>query len=149
MTVPIDRTAWSLPSQRSRGQYDEGATEYEGIACKCRRCESSFVLTPERQKIAYEVEKKYVWWIPSFCGRCQSEFQGLSERARSFQRQWNTSRSSLSSSETFLQEWLIVLQAISPYWGSNAMCVHVERVLADLKRMRTASLPAEHKRSDA
>lgn len=45
------------------------------------------------------------------------------------------------------QERLIVLQAISPYWSSNAMCVHVERVLADLKRMRTASPPAEHKRS--
>jgi hypothetical protein len=104
------------------------------MRCKCRRCEASFILTPERQKFAYEVEKKYVLWVPRFCDQCQSKFLALSESARSYQDQWSESPSSLKSNRKFLQEWLVVLSAIEPYWGSAATCKYVERTLEELAR---------------
>ena len=132
MDIFIDRTAWSRSSQRSDGHYDARAMKYEGMRCKCRRCEASFVFTPEQQQCAYEVEKKYVWWTPSLCEHCQDSFSALSEKVRRFQAQWNTDQSTLKSNRTFLEEWLVSLEAISPYWGSNAMCVSLERRLAEL-----------------
>lgn len=132
MKIPIDRTAWSRSSQRSNTRYDVSATAYEGIRCRCRRCEASFVFAPERQKISYEFEKKYVWWDPTFCDPCEIEFVALSESARRFQEQWDAGQSALKFSERFLQQWLAVLRAISPFWGSEARRIHVERRLAEL-----------------
>jgi len=94
MGVPINRKAWSTASQRSGGHYDNLATEYEGIRCRCRHCESSFVLTEEEQKLAYEVAKKYVWWRPQLCGECSARFSALRLRDRECQSQWNASRES-------------------------------------------------------
>jgi hypothetical protein len=70
MPIPIDRSKWH--SQRYVGQYDERATEYEGIRCRCRKCGASFVCTAEQQKEAYEVKKKSVFWLPKFCEACEA-----------------------------------------------------------------------------
>lgn len=70
MGVPIDRSAWSEASQRTSGQYDERATEYEGIRCQCRKCTRSFVFTAQEQKIAFEVEKRFIWYEPKHCREC-------------------------------------------------------------------------------
>ncbi|WP_082485801.1 zinc-ribbon domain containing protein [Acidovorax sp. Leaf84] len=72
MTSSIDRSQWCRRSQRTTGHYDEGAAEYEGIRCKCRLCTRSFVFTAEEQKYAYEVEKRFVWYLPKHCKECAS-----------------------------------------------------------------------------
>lgn len=66
----MDRTQWSVRSQRTNGHYDELAIEYEGIRCQCRSCTRSFVFTAEEQQIAYEVEKRFVWYLPKLCAEC-------------------------------------------------------------------------------
>ena len=71
--MQIDRYQWSDSSRRqTTGHYDERATEYEGIRCKCRSCGHSFVFSPEEQKVAYEQEKRFVWYLPKLCGTCRS-----------------------------------------------------------------------------
>jgi hypothetical protein len=71
--VPIDRTKWSVGSQRTTGHYDDQATEYEGIRCQCRACTRSFVFTATEQQAAYEVEKRYVWYLPKLCHECSQQ----------------------------------------------------------------------------
>lgn len=72
MTISIDRLKWCRRSQRTTGHYDKEAMEYEGIRCKCRLCTRSFVFTAEEQKNAYEVEKRFVWYLPKHCKECES-----------------------------------------------------------------------------
>ncbi|WP_226450480.1 zinc-ribbon domain containing protein [Acidovorax radicis] len=69
----MDRTQWSVRSQRTTGHYDERVTEYEGIRCKCRSCTRSFVFTAREQQVAYEVEKRFVWYLPKLCHDCSSK----------------------------------------------------------------------------
>jgi len=69
-SVPIERGNWTAASQRNGGQYDARATEYEGIRCKCGTCGHSFVFSPEAQKQAFEVEKRFVWYVPKQCPVC-------------------------------------------------------------------------------
>lgn len=71
-SVPIERANWTVASQRNGGQYDTRATEYEGICCKCLDCTQSFVFTPDAQKHAFEVEKRFVWYVPKHCPECAS-----------------------------------------------------------------------------
>ena len=118
MRVPIDRTAWSPSSQRARGHYDEQATEYEGIRCQCRGCQVSFVLSPEEQQIAYEVKKKYVWWLPVLCKSCSERLATLQVLDRRYQEQWNASRASLRSDRQFIAGWLAVLTEMG-HWEST------------------------------
>ncbi|WP_371868223.1 zinc-ribbon domain containing protein [Pseudoduganella rivuli] len=70
MSTLIDRTKWSDASRRSSGHYDAQATEYEGIRCQCRKCTRSFVFSAEEQKTTYEVEKRFVWYLPKYCKEC-------------------------------------------------------------------------------
>jgi hypothetical protein len=129
MSIPINRKAWSVASQRSLGQYDERATEYEGISCRCKRCEKSFVLTAEEQQYAYEVIKKYVWWIPKLCRTCSDSFVSLRARDREFQSRWNTSREILKGDLRFISEWHQVLEEMTNYGSFNSMRVHLGRLL--------------------
>jgi hypothetical protein len=139
MAVPIDRRAWSPASQRSRGHYDEAATEYEGIRCKCRACKATFVLSAEDQKLAYEVYKKYVWWLPARCASCAQRVASLSARDRTYQERWNSQREALKNNGAFLREWHGVLSDLSRMGKTNSMLVHIERALASLPTTEVAS----------
>ncbi|MDM0058999.1 zinc-ribbon domain containing protein [Variovorax fucosicus] len=70
MGIQIDRSQWSPRSQRTTGHYDEAATDYEGIRCRCRKCTRSFVFTAKEQQFAYEVEKRFVDYLPKHCKDC-------------------------------------------------------------------------------
>ncbi|WP_405048589.1 zinc-ribbon domain containing protein [Rhodoferax ferrireducens] len=70
MGIQIDRSQWCKRSQRTTGHYDEQAVEYEGIRYQCRKCTRSFVFTAEEQQAAYEIEKRFVQYLPKFCKDC-------------------------------------------------------------------------------
>jgi hypothetical protein len=68
------------------------------------------VFSPEQQKLAYEVRKKFVWWIPSLCLQCADELASLTARERELQTRWNASRQCLAGDREFLEEWLALVQ---------------------------------------
>lgn len=72
MSFPINRANWSSASQRTTGHYDDRATEYEGIRWQCLVCTRSFTFTAEEQQVAYEVEKRFVWYLPNRCKECST-----------------------------------------------------------------------------
>lgn len=130
MDVPINRAAWSVSSQRSSGRYDERAVAYENLRCACGGCGQSFVLTAEAQQRAFEVEKKYVWWLPSLCAVCASRLADLKNRDRELQAQWNTSRDDLQTDRAFIGAWIDVLEGIAQLGKRNAcMQLHLQRLL--------------------
>lgn len=130
MDVPINRAAWSPSSQRSAGRYDERAQAYENIRCPCRGCGHSFVLTAAAQQIAFEVEKKYVWWLPSLCAACTSRLAHLKGRDRLLQAEWNASRDDLRMDRPFIGAWIDVLEEIAQLGKRNAcMQLHLKRLL--------------------
>jgi hypothetical protein len=105
-SIPIDRSQWSPSSQRSNGgQYDAAATHYEGIAYRCRGCESSCVFSAEAQRQAYEVEKRFVSWFPTLCDPCLKRREALQERSAEYQAKWNTNREVLAADSVFLSAW--------------------------------------------
>lgn len=139
--VPINRSSWSRSSQRSSGgHYDQGATHYEGMALRCRACSVPFTFTPEYQRIAYEVKKKFVWWQPSLCASCEERLEALKELDRQLQARWNTSRESLAIDRRFLGDWLAVAEGMSSHGKPNGS---LEQML--LKRLR--ALPVEQNAS--
>lgn len=135
--VPIDRSLWSRSSQRSSGgQYDSNATHYEGIRYRCRSCEASCVFSAEEQKLSYEVNKKFVSWLPSLCPSCHVELIDLQNRDRVFQQEWVSARKSLAGDLKFLESWLAVLQALKAHGKPNES---MERML--VRRIR--ELPSQ------
>jgi hypothetical protein len=129
MNVPISRTSWSESSQRTGGHYDERATEYESMRCRCRGCGISFVFIAEAQQIAYEVEKKYVWWRPIYCDACGSRLSALQALNQSFQDQWNVGRLKLKENKKFVGDWLTVLKEMSALGkGNPSMETHLARL---------------------
>jgi len=130
MNVPISRTSWSKSSQRTGGHYDERATEYESMRCRCQGCGTSFVFTAEAQQIAYEVTKKYVWWRPAYCDACATRLSDLQARNRSFQDQWNVARLELKDNQRFVSDWLTVLREMSALGkGNPSMETHLAKFL--------------------
>lgn len=130
MNVPILRTSWSASSQRTEGHYDKHATEYESIRCSCRGCGTSFVFTAQAQQIAYEVKKKYVWWLPAYCDACASRLLDLQAGNRSFQAQWNVTRQVLKEDKAFISDWLSVLRDMSVLGkGNPSMETHLAKLL--------------------
>jgi hypothetical protein len=116
----INRELWSRSSQRSSaGHYDSLATHYEGIAYRCLACEASCVFTPEEQKVAYEVNKKFVWWQPRLCAVCRVRLEALQEQDRRLQSRWNQERNQLNSDAQFLAEWLTVLEGLRAHGKPN------------------------------
>ncbi|WP_436077506.1 zinc-ribbon domain containing protein [Acidovorax delafieldii] len=96
MTISIDRSQWCRRSQRTTGHYDEDATEYEGIRCKCRLCTRSFVFTAEEQKNAYEVEKRFVWYLPKHCKECASHRESIEESTKASSQELGVSLNPVS-----------------------------------------------------
>ena len=90
--VPIDRVAWSPSSRRSLGHYDENATEYEGIRCRCYGCGLSFVCSAEEQRNACEVQKSHVSWLPKLCPVCTAKLADLRARDGVMQARWNSDK---------------------------------------------------------
>lgn len=111
MSIAISRTQWSKSSQRSNSSdNDERAGFYEKNAYRCRRCFAACVFTAESQRDAYEVGKKFVAWAPSLCEEWQFKLNATLEQNRSFQAQWNESRTNLKLNFQFLQGWLAVVK---------------------------------------
>ena len=140
--IPIDRSGWSRSSQRSSGgHFDSAATHYEGIAYRCRKCSASCVFTPEEQKVAYEVTKKFVWWLPSLCAHCQRELSSLQAQDQALQAQWNVARDRLAQDQAFLKAWLSILQSLSEHGKANES---MERMLTRRLHEHTHSPGAPH-----
>jgi hypothetical protein len=135
MSVPINRKAWSESSQKSSGgHYDDHAGYYEGIACRCFHCSISYVFTPEEQKLAYEIEKKYVWWLPTLCAICARDVAELINQDRENQKRWGDEKDSLSANANFLESWLDIINRI-PEYGKKAntdMATMLRRRLSDI-----------------
>lgn len=130
MRVPITRSSWSVSSQRTGGHYDDDATEYEALRCQCRGCGISFIFTAEQQQISYEVEKKYVWWLPPYCDACTVRLADLNSRNRSYLTHWDTDRQRLKGDKAFLSNWLDVLREMSGLGkGNPSMETHLTRLL--------------------
>jgi hypothetical protein len=112
----IDRSKWHKPTYL--GHYDERATHYEGIACRCKRCGVSFVFSAESQKHAFEFQHQYPGWLPSLCTTCCEEWQFLKKETLKFQHQWDSNRTELASNKDFLNYWLASLKIVQEY-GKN------------------------------
>jgi hypothetical protein len=128
--VPIDRGAWSPSSQRSLGHYDESATEYEGIRCRCYGCGGSFVCSADEQRDAYEVRKRHVSWLPKLCPSCAAKLCALRARDSVMQSRWNREREVASQDLAFVLEWQEVIRAMSTLGVDNrSMGVHLGRLV--------------------
>lgn len=116
MPAIINRSLWSKSSQNSSGgHYAERAGHYENISYRCRKCFAGCVFSDEAQKVAYEIEKKFVWWLPSLCAKCQSEVRALLTEDRLCQERWKEDKATLMADQTFLSRWISVLDAIPTY----------------------------------
>lgn len=129
--VPIDRVAWSPSSRRSLGHYDENATEYEGIRCRCYGCGLSFVCRAEEQRNAYEVQKRHVSWLPKLCPMCSAKLADLRVRDGVMQARWNSDKKSAGQDAAFVREWQEVIRAMSTLGIENSMAVHLKRLNPD------------------
>lgn len=104
--TPIDRSKWNKPTYQ--GHYDDRALFYEGIRCRCRKCEKSFVFGELEQKEAFEVSGKYPGWLPSLCSTCHSQFLDTVTKEASYSQQWEANRRAIMQSKEFLEDWLSV-----------------------------------------
>lgn len=116
MSVAIDRNEWSRSSQNSSGgHYDDEAVEYENIAYRCRKCFAGCVFSAEAQKDAYEVQKRFVWWLPSLCAQCHKEFAELKAEELNCQARWNSEKASLAKDDAFIRRWLEVIRSVQAF----------------------------------
>lgn len=127
--MPINRSAWTPASRRSTGHYDDAATEYEGIRCQCRACEQSFVLSAAEQQYAYEVEQRFVRWLPALCPPCAARLVVLRERDRAYQQQWHAARQALVNDRRFISDWIAMLDEMAALGKPNSMRIHLQRLL--------------------
>ena len=119
MDIKIDKSKWSSQSQRSLGgHYDLGAKHYENISVRCYKCSRSFVCTAAAQKEAYEIEKRFISWLPSRCSKCQKELDVLLAQNSEFQDLWNSDKESVKENLSLMKNWLHLLRDISSY-GKN------------------------------
>lgn len=121
MKYHIDRSKWQKPSYGSH--YDERATEYEGIRCKCQRCDVSFVFEPEEQKRQFESLVRFPFWVPRLCARCQSEWEQIGSKLKHFEVAWQNKKLE-ASDQNALKEWLKLIEQSISYrkkdYGSRA-----------------------------
>ena len=109
----IDRSKWHKPTYL--GHYDEHATHYEGIACRCKKCGLSFAFSAESQKHAFEVEHRYPGWLPTLCSTCNEEWHLLKQEIHKCEQQWELNRTELVSDKSFLNGWLVSLKKAQEY----------------------------------
>lgn len=111
--VPITRAKWKKPTYS--GHYDDGAKYYEGIRCKCFRCEISFVFTPRDQKECFEEKGRFPGWLPSLCQECKDHWLNARELEKKFSSDWYAGHISSEDERYFLQCWLSAVEDASSY----------------------------------
>lgn len=112
----IDRSKWHKPTYP--GHYDENATHYEGIRCRCKKCGISFVFSAESQKNTFEAKQRYPGWLPTLCQTCGEQWGFLKQNILTFECQWDSHRADLASDQEFLNNWLASLKEAQGY-GKN------------------------------
>jgi hypothetical protein len=81
--------------------------------------------------MAYEVDRKYVWWLPAYCEVCVVLLEGLQARNRSFEDQWDVARQALKEDTRLMTEWLSVLREMSALGkGNPSMETHLAKLLS-------------------
>lgn len=115
-SLEIDRSKWHKPTYL--GHYDERATHYEGIACRCKKCGLPFVFSAESQKHAFEFEHRYPGWLPTLCKTCSEEWGSLKQEILKFEHQWESNRTDLALDRNLLNCWLASLNRAQEY-GQN------------------------------
>ncbi|WP_444931495.1 hypothetical protein ACJJIF_06880 [Microbulbifer sp. SSSA002] len=116
MEFEIDKSKWSDSSQKSSGgHYDSRATHYENISYSCRTCSCSCVFSAQDQKEAYEIQKRFVWWIPSRCSKCQEKLDKLLDKERQYQALWNSDKEKVKKDKSLVVDWLKVIREIDAY----------------------------------
>lgn len=102
--IPINRSLWKKPTYQ--GHYDDRAEFYEGIRCRCAKCEASFVFTADEQRDGFEVDGKYPGWAPSLCQKCNSLWGDAEDKEKAYSDNWAQKGRSIVPLEPFLREWL-------------------------------------------
>jgi hypothetical protein len=113
---PIDRSKWHKPTYE--GHYDNHATEYEGIRCKCRRCESSFIFAPEEQKRQFEGLGRFPFWVPTLCEQCQTQWEDIKPKLKSYELAWQNGEI-LKSDIDNLNKWLSLIELSKGFHKKN------------------------------
>jgi hypothetical protein len=106
MSYPIDRSKWHKPTYD--GHYDALAIEYEGIRCRCKRCESSFIYEPAEQKRQLEELGRFPFWLPSLCDQCQAQWEKIGTELKSYEMAWQN-KELLDSDTESLNKWLSLI----------------------------------------
>jgi hypothetical protein len=107
MKYLIDRSKWNKPTYE--GHYDTLAVEYEGLSCRCKRCETSFIFVPIEQKIQFEELGRYPFWLPSLCNECQEKWEDIVSKLKSYEAAWKNG-DLLSSEIDNLGDWLSLIE---------------------------------------
>ncbi|AMJ74688.1 hypothetical protein AVL57_12390 [Alteromonas stellipolaris] len=111
--LDINRLNWHKSSYL--GHYDKDCKYYEGIRCRCQKCDCSFVFTPEEQKQKFEIDKVYPGWLPTLCFSCTKNWNTLNENILGMECRWETERNELALNKQFLSQWLELIRTAQPY----------------------------------
>lgn len=118
MSVRIDKSKWSNSSRRSSeytGYLLNDVFYSESIGYRCKKCFRAFVFTPEEQKVAFEVTKKIIHYVPSLCPECNQKYEALRAQVTIYQNAWNKDREHLKADSEFLREWLQAVREKNSY----------------------------------
>ena len=135
MSVEIDKSKWSASSRRSSEYtlYLKNATYYtESIGYRCKKCFSDCVFTPEEQKVAFEVDKKIIHYVPSLCSNCRNEYENIRQKADKHQYEYNSNKEFYSSNEQFISDWLQLVREKNSY--GKSVDLNTERMLEKILR---------------
>ena len=109
MPTKIDREKWSESSRRSSeytGQFKDEEFYFESIGYRCKKCCCSSSFSPEQQKVAYEIDKKIIHYVPSLCPDCKEKYRELSELVKTYQNSWSENLDILKHDDVFIKKWL-------------------------------------------
>jgi len=112
MKYCIEREKWNKPHYE--GHYDKRATQYEGIRCRCGKCEISFVFEAREQKRQFELLSRHPFWKPTLCQTCQNEWEEIKPKLQRYEIKW-MSQDLQPSDHKALKEWLALIELSSSY----------------------------------
>ena len=116
MSYSIDRSKWNKPHYS--GLYDDNAMLYEGIRCKCKTCEQSFIFEPEEQKYQFEEFGRHPFWNPSLCSECQNDWEVIKPKIKEYELSWEQGKIDTDNHE-ILKKWLFLIKESSKYNKKN------------------------------
>ena len=130
--ILIDRSEWKKPTYS--GHYDDRAIFYEGISCRCKKCELSFVFTAIEQKRKFEMEKEYPGWLPSLCQVCEDRWQDICIKESEFDALWDRVKGSSNHDEKFLNDWISILLEAESYRrkGYEQKIMMIKKIISKL-----------------